>query len=198
MLIYLATAQKSWHQGSIRHELLTLFSLDCIGLFKSNYYIIIAMNIPENLESSIIKTFRNSGYRATPQRIAISKYILRNHEHPSAQKTYLEVKKTHPTVSLATIYTTIKILKESGLVLELNLPRGQTRLDPNTEPHAHLVCLRCGTISDWSDPIMPKLIARVSADANFTVVGSSLDLKGICDSCERKSQTAASRATAIE
>ena len=82
-------------------------SLDVIGLFKSNYYIIIAMIIPENLESTIIKTFRNSGYRATPQRIAINRYLLRNHEHPTAQKAYLEVKKMHQTVSLATIYTTI-------------------------------------------------------------------------------------------
>ena len=142
----------------------------------------------ENLESSIINTFRNRGYRATPQRIAISRYILRNHKHPTAQNAYLEVKKMHPTVSLATIYTTIKILKETGLILELNLPQGQTRFDPNTEPHAHLLCLRCGGISDWIDPIMPKLIAKVSADANFTVIGSSLDLKGICESCDRKAK----------
>jgi len=135
------------------------------------------------LDSTIIKTFRNSGYRATPQRIAISKFILRNHEHPTAQKAYMEVKKVHPTVSLATIYTTIKILRDTGLILELNMPQGQTRFDPNIEPHAHLLCLRCGSISDWMDPIMPKLIARVSADANFTVTGSSLDLKGICERC---------------
>ncbi|HNX39452.1 MAG TPA: transcriptional repressor [Methanothrix sp.] len=138
---------------------------------------------PEDLDSTIIKTFRNSGYRATPQRIAISKFILRNHEHPTAQKAYMEVKKVHPTVSLATIYTTIKILRDTGLILELNMPQGQTRFDPNIEPHAHLLCLRCGSISDWMDPIMPKLIARVSADANFTVTGSSLDLKGICERC---------------
>jgi len=137
----------------------------------------------ENLQSSIIKTFRNSGYRATPQRIAISRYILGNHEHPTAQKAYFEVKKIHPTVSLATIYTTLKILKETGLILELNLPQGRTRFDPNIEPHTHLLCLQCGSISDWMDPIIPKLIEKVSADANFAVTGSSLDLKGICESC---------------
>jgi Fur family peroxide stress response transcriptional regulator len=142
----------------------------------------------ENLESSIIKTFRNSGYRATPQRIAISRYILHNHEHPTAQEAYLEVKKRYPTVSLATIYATIKILKGSGLIKELNLPQGQTRFDPNTELHAHLICMQCGSISDWSDPTMPKLIAKVSADANFTVMESSLELKGICDSCDRKAR----------
>ena len=140
----------------------------------------------EDLDSSIIKTFRNSGYRATPQRIAISRYMLSNHEHPTAQKTYLEVKKTHPTVSLATIYNTIKILKETGLILELNLDQGETRFDPITEPHAHLLCLRCGRIIDWMDPIMIKLIDKISADANFTVTGSIFELKGICDDCAKK------------
>ena len=143
----------------------------------------------ENLESSIIKTFRNSGYRATPQRIAISKYVLSSRQHPTAQKAYLEVKKEHPTVSLATIYTTIKILKESGLIQELNMPKGQTRFDPNIEPHAHLLCIKCGSIRDWMDPIMPELIARVSDEANFTIIGSSLDLKGICDRCEKRSES---------
>ena len=142
----------------------------------------------ESLDSTIIKTFRNSGYRATPQRIAISRYILRNQEHPTAQRTYQEVKKTHPTVSLATIYSTIKILKETGLICELNLPQSQTRYDPNTEPHVHLVCLQCGSISDWMDPIMPKLVNQVSRNASFKVIGSSFDLEGICMSCERRAK----------
>jgi Fe2+/Zn2+ uptake regulation proteins len=156
------------------------------GLFKINYYLVIDMLNLEDLESTIIKTFRNSGYRATPQRIAISKYILSNHEHPTAQEAYLEVKKTHPTVSLATIYNTIKILKETGLILELNLHQGETRFDPNTEPHAHLLCLRCGKISDWKDPIIPSLISKVSDEENFTIIGSCLNLSGICESCDRK------------
>ncbi|MDD1753415.1 MAG: transcriptional repressor [Methanotrichaceae archaeon] len=137
----------------------------------------------ENLESSIIKTFRNSGYRTTPQRIAISRYILCNHEHPTARKAYFEVKKIYPTVSLATIYTTFKILKETGLIRELNLPQGQTRFDPNTEPHAHLLCLQCGSISDWMNPIIPKLIGKASDDANFAVIGSNVDLEGVCERC---------------
>ncbi|MCR3884172.1 transcriptional repressor [Methanotrichaceae archaeon M04Ac] len=152
----------------------------------------------EDLEPIIIKNFRNSGYRATPQRIAISRYILLNHEHPTAQKAYQEIKKTHPTVSLATIYNTIKILKRIGLLAELNLPQGQTRYDPNTEAHAHLLCLRCGSIRDWSDPIMYELMAKVSAQADFTVMGSSLDLKGVCYSCEKKGASVGSKAAADE
>jgi len=137
-----------------------------------------------DLESSIIKTFRNSGYRATPQRIAISRYILSSHEHPTAQKVYSEVKKDHPTVSLATIYTTIKILEEIGMIQELSHPQSETRLDPNMKPHLHLICSRCETISDWMDPEMEDFIAKVSAEANFVVTGLRFDLKGICNSCK--------------
>lgn len=137
-----------------------------------------------DLESSIIKTFRNSGYRATPQRIAISRYILSSHEHPTAQKVYGEVKKDHPTVSLATIYTTIKVLKEMGMIQELNHPQSETRLDPNMEPHLHLICSRCERISDWMDPEMEDFIARVSCEADFVVTGLRFDLKGICSSCK--------------
>lgn len=72
----------------------------------------------------------------------------------------------------------------------MNLPQGQTRFDPNTEPHGHLICIQCGSISDWMDPIMPKLIAKVSVDANFAVIGSSLDLRGICKRCDRKDSDA--------
>jgi len=147
----------------------------------------------EDLDSSIIKTLRNSGYRATPQRIAISRYILSNHEHPTAQKAYLDVKETHPTVSLATIYNTIKILKETGLILELNLDHGETIFDPVTEPHAHLLCLRCGSISDWMDPIMLKLIDKVSDDTDVTVTGSIFELKGICDDCAKKGDVSESK-----
>ncbi|UEC43155.1 MAG: Ferric uptake regulator [Methanothrix sp.] len=137
-----------------------------------------------DLESSIIKTFRNSGYRATPQRIAISRYILSSHSHPTAQKVYGEVKKDHPTVSLATIYTTIKALKEMGMIQELNHPQSETRLDPNMEPHLHLICSRCERISDWMDPEMEDFIARVSDEADFVVTGLRFDLKGICSSCK--------------
>jgi len=137
----------------------------------------------QDIEASIIKAFRGKGYKATPQRIAIGRFILHSHKHPSAQITYLEVRKVYPTVSLATVYNTIKILKESDLVQELNLPKGERRFDSNTKPHAHLVCLQCGSINDWMDPLIIKLVDIVSQKENFRVTGSSLDINGICKTC---------------
>ncbi len=101
------------------------------------------MNILQDPDSSIIKALRGKGYKATPQRIAIDRFLLHNNAHPTGQRIYSEDKKVYPAVSLTTIYKTVQILKEAGLIRELNLEKDQARFDPNMKPHAHLVCLQC-------------------------------------------------------
>jgi Fur family peroxide stress response transcriptional regulator len=143
----------------------------------------------KELDSSIIKAFRERGYKATPQRIAISRFVLHNHTHPTAQRIYGEVKKVYPTVSLATIYKTIQILEEVGLIQELNLPKDQTRFDPNMELHAHLICLQCKGISDWTNPLISQIIERASIEAGFTAEGLNFDIFGICRNCNVNAKT---------
>jgi Fur family peroxide stress response transcriptional regulator len=150
------------------------------------------MESSKNLDFIIQKAFRKKGLKITPQRMAISRLIFHDHkhEHPSVKKIYLEVKKLHPSMSLTTVYKTIKILKDSCLVLELNPPLGQERFDPNMEPYAHLICLQCGDISDWMNPALPKLLYDIETDSGFTAVGSSLDIYGMCEACHEKSKDA--------
>ncbi|VVB69304.1 Ferric uptake regulator family protein [uncultured archaeon] len=140
----------------------------------------------KELEASIIKALRGKGYRATLQRIAIGRFALRNHDHPTAQIIYREVKKVYPTVSLATVYKTIQILEEVGLIQELSLPKDQTRFDSDMEPHINLICLGCGNISDFEDPALPEIMAKVSAAEKFAVTGQRFDIYGLCQSCKPK------------
>jgi Fur family peroxide stress response transcriptional regulator len=144
------------------------------------------MNSLWDQDSSIIKALRTKGYKATPQRIAISRFVLHNHAHPTARKIYSEVKKIYPTVSLATIYKTVQILREAGLIQELNLRNDQARFDPNIEPHVHLVCMQCKSINDCIDPLISKMIERVSNEADFAAGGWNFDIFGICSSCSKK------------
>ena len=137
----------------------------------------------QNSDSSIIKALREKGYKATPQRIAISRFALHNHNHPTAEITFRKVKEVYPTVSLATIYKTIKILKEIGLIQELNLPEDQTRFDPNMEPHIHLVCSRCKSIRDWTDPLISEIIEKISDKEVFVPETQNFDVFGICRNC---------------
>ncbi len=147
---------------------------------------IIAMGSSEKSDASIIKALRGKGYRATPQRIAISRFTLSSKDHPAAQTIYSEVRKVYPTVSLATVYKTIQILKSAGLIQEMSSPQGQTRFDSDIKPHINLVCLKCGGIEDWEDSTLQEIIAKVKASTNFTATGQSFDVYGICQSCERK------------
>jgi len=109
------------------------------------------MNSLQDSDSSTIKALRGKGYKATPQRIAISRFALHNHTHPTAQSIYSEVKKVYPTVSLATIYKTVQILKEVGLIQELNLPKDQTRFDPNMDlTRTWFVCDAKASVTLWT------------------------------------------------
>ena len=144
------------------------------------------MNRFQKSDSSIIEILRKNGYKATPQRIAICRFALQSRDHPTAKRIYDEVKKVHPTVSLATVYKTLQILTEHGLVQELDLPESQARFDPYVEPHVNLVCVRCGNIQDFDDDAAQELVERVAAKAEFTRTGQRLDIYGICKICRNK------------
>jgi len=139
-------------------------------------------------DTSIIDTLRNKGYKATPQRIAICRFALRSRDHPTAQRIYDEVRKVYPTVSLATVYKALQILTEHGLIQEIDLPEGQARFDSYVEPHINLICLRCGSIQDLDDPAAREMVARITAEAEFTRTGQCLDIYGTCKMCHSRNR----------
>jgi len=134
-------------------------------------------------DAAAIEALRKKGYKATPQRIAICRFALHSRDHPTARRIYNEVKKVHPTVSLATIYKTLQVLKELDLIQELNFPKGQARFDSYMKPHINLVCLQCGNIKDLDDPTTREIVERVALTTKFTATGQRLDVYGICQKC---------------
>jgi Fur family peroxide stress response transcriptional regulator len=140
-------------------------------------------------DASIIEGLRRKGYRATPQRIAICRFVVDGRKHPTAQSIYREIKKLHPTVSLATVYKTLQVLRELRLVQELAFPQSETRFDSNVAPHVNVVCLRCGIVSDVGDRLAREVVARVASITKFTVTGQRFDMYGICDKCDRRRRT---------
>ncbi len=127
------------------------------------------MNGSQKSDASIIEALRRKGYKATPQRIAICRFALHSRDHPSAQRIYNKVKEAYSTVSLATVYKTLQVLKELGLVQELNFPQGQARFDCYMKPHINLVCLQCGNIKDLYSLTAQEIVGRIAAAAKFTV-----------------------------
>ena len=161
------------------------------GLFKSHYYLVIDVHMhPPSHDTAIIEALRKKGYKATSQRIAISRYALRGRNHPTAQRIYGEVKPVYPTVSLATVYKTLHLLRDLGLVQELAFPEGETRFDNYAQPHANLICQGCGSISDVDDPVTRGMVSRIASRARFTLTGQRLDIYGLCERCTHRTKHA--------
>ena len=144
------------------------------------------MNSNPKSDTSAIEALRSKGYKATPQRIAICQIMLNSRTHPSAQQVYDEVKRIHPTVSLATVYKTLEVLRDLDLVQELNFPEGQARFDSNMKPHINLICLKCGTITDLDDKTIKEITKKVTASTKFKPTGQRIDVYGICQKCSSK------------
>jgi len=138
-------------------------------------------------DSVIIDKLRKMGYKATSQRIAICRLVLSSREHPTAQRIYRDVKRVHPTVSLATVYKTLQVLNELRLIQQLPLPQGETRFDSNVDPHLNAICVQCGAVTDVKDQSLSSVVSRAASKTKFKVTGQRFDLYGVCDKCARRS-----------
>jgi Fur family peroxide stress response transcriptional regulator len=137
----------------------------------------------QHSDASAIQALRKKSYKATPQRIAICRFALNSRDHPTAQQVYDQVKKIHPTVSLATVYKTLEMLKSLDLIQEINLPQGQARFDSYMKPHINLICLQCGKIVDLDETTAIEETKKVAAAAKFKPKGQRIDIFGICKRC---------------
>ena len=137
-------------------------------------------------DGSIVEVLRTKGYKATPQRIAICRFAASSREHPTAGRIYMEVRKQHPTVSLATVYKTIDLLKEHHIIQELAIVDGDKRFDSNTKTHLNLTCVRCGEIRDSDNPVIKDSVEKAAEEARFNITGQNLTLYGVCHQCAAK------------
>jgi Fur family peroxide stress response transcriptional regulator len=140
-------------------------------------------------DQQLITKLHSKGYKATPQRLAICKLLLSSKNHPSADQIYEEVKKQYPTISLATVYFTLDLLRELGLVQELGFSDRSSRYDPNISPHINVICPRCGKIYDYEAASVKKLWSQIIAEIGLTPLRQRLDFYAFCDKCSKKTGT---------
>ncbi|MBY9010721.1 MAG: transcriptional repressor [Candidatus Lokiarchaeota archaeon] len=133
---------------------------------------------------SIIGFFREKGIKVTSQRLAICKFILSRKDHPTAEQIYQELRTEYPTISLGTIYKTLLLLKELGLIQELGFKEGSVRYDPDMEVHVNMVCSKCGKISDYKAENVEKLWSAIISDMGIKPKGQRIDIYYECDDCK--------------
>jgi Fur family peroxide stress response transcriptional regulator len=133
----------------------------------------------------LVARLRESGCKVTPQRLAVCEIILSSKEHPTADQIHEKVKKKHPTMSLATVYQTLHLLSEIGLLQELGFSNSLSRYDPNTSPHINIVCRKCGKIQDYEAESVRKLWSQIIRELDFEPVGQRIDIYRCCDQCAK-------------
>lgn len=127
--------------------------------------------------SETLTRLRELGYRWTPQREAVLRYLCGNPSHPSAEDIHRDVRGRFPMLSLATVYNTLRVLEDIGEVRSIKTGRGRTRYDFRCEPHGHFICQNCGNVID------------IEADAAKLEVGghlvrhSEVTYHGLCAAC---------------
>jgi Fe2+ or Zn2+ uptake regulation protein len=98
--------------------------------------------------NNAISILRQCGIQPTPQRIAVVEYVLKSKKHPSADDVLAHARKKCPTVSRATVYNTLNLLVEKGLLAMQTIREGAVIFDPNVEKHHHFIDDETGNVYD--------------------------------------------------
>lgn len=129
------------------------------------------------------KPAAKKAFRLTPQREAILRFLEGNTSHPSAEDIYARLRRKFPGMSFATVYNTLQSLLGRGDLIEVRIDRGRARFDPGLKPHHHLLCVRCGAITDLPEraPVRPAGLPR-----GYRLLSSNIEFYGICPACGKK------------
>ncbi len=120
------------------------------------------------------------------QRLAILKLLLSNKKRPTVDMIYGELKKQLPTLSRATVYNTLNLFTQQGMVREICIDPNEKRYDMTSEPLAYLRCGSCGKLCEIG--ISPKLCKRLSQlESEHHIEGFDLYLRGYCKECAARS-----------
>ena len=142
----------------------------------------------ERRVTELVRRCRDAGLNVTPQRLAVYRALLESEDHPSPEALYRRVRRTLPSLSLATIYKALDALEKLGVVSEVSPLGDSKRYDANDERHHHLMCTRCGKVSDFYDPRFDALRAPRRLDG-FVVQALTVQMKGLCAVCAKKNRT---------
>jgi Fe2+ or Zn2+ uptake regulation protein len=123
------------------------------------------------------------GLAITHQRQVIWETLMDMHDHPSPETVYDRVKKRIPSISLATVYKNVNTFIEHGLVGEVSLHRGSSRIETNVDPHHHFVCTRCRNIFDFDEDYLDPPQLKKRAPAGFRIHRYYIEVQGLCRKC---------------
>jgi Fur family peroxide stress response transcriptional regulator len=145
------------------------------------------MTDPDIRFHQLITALKERNFRLTPQRVELVRLIAVSDGHPSANQFYEKIKRKFPTMSHATVYKTLALLKEINQVLEIDL-HGDSHYDGNRpDPHPHLICQKCNKIVDGEVSLDRESIRKMEEASGYIILRPQISFYGLCPACKAES-----------
>jgi Fe2+ or Zn2+ uptake regulation protein len=140
-------------------------------------------------DHNLVAALRERGQRVTPQRLLIHRALRDLDRHVTAEEVLGTVSDRLPNASLPTVYATLDLFEEMGIVRRVPAAGGATLFDPRTEPHQHLSCRECGRVEDLDVALDAGRALRAARRRGFKADRAELVITGLCDRCAAALET---------
>lgn len=143
------------------------------------------------LLKDIYEKMLERGHKLTPQRWAILNIFLQSKGvHLSADEVYAQLRAVYPNHGVATVYRTLDLLEELGVLRKLEFGDGRARFElcepGSAHHHHHLICTQCGAVDEFQEDLLESLEAYVQRKTGFWVEDHNLTFYGLCQTCRSK------------
>ena len=137
-------------------------------------------------DKSANKRRAGEGRSLTRQRQVVLDVVQAGDTHPTAAEVFESARRKMPGISFATVYNSLRFLKQEGLVREVAFGSGASRYDRETDRHDHAICSACGTLVDFDLPGTVELMRSAARAARFKAESVHLTLVGLCPQCRER------------
>ena len=121
----------------------------------------------------------------TKQREVVLQVIRDSENHLTANEVFEQAKSLLPTISFATVYNSLRYLKDAGHIAEIQFGNGASRFDKMTSRHDHALCVKCGKLVDMELELPAELVKLAAEFSQFQPESIELTLRGLCPDCKK-------------
>lgn len=136
---------------------------------------------------------KKNGVKMTPQRFAVFMELNESKNHPDAEMIMKGVRKSNPGISLDTVYRTLWLFRDIGLIESLGSHREKTRFDANLDAHHHFICRKCGGIQDFHSEELDRIKIPEAVNSLGSVERTQVEVRGLCRKCRKEMDKANNR-----
>ncbi|MDG1676859.1 MAG: Fur family transcriptional regulator [Paracoccaceae bacterium] len=132
------------------------------------------------MTDTILQRCERKGLRMTGQRKIIAQVLENAADHPDVEELYKRTSRIDPTISIATVYRTVKLFDEAGILDKLEFGDGRARYeDAEREHHDHLIDINSGRVIEFMDSDIEKLQEKIAQKLGYRLMGHKLELYGV-------------------